>query len=318
MPAATAARISADCGPAQVSGRRRPAHLAQLRRAMVGCRWAMPTMARSSSTWRTGWSVSAARRSRQAATDCATRRGVPCSWRISLTRRQACSGSRPPRSRRRTASHSSSTHCRRPRASRSASQLLVDLEQVLDVAGGVGELVVVERSGQPVGQAVALGHADAQDALVERGQRRRGHADEPGRDLGVEQVGRDRCRRPGRAPRGPGRRRAARPRRPRRGSRPAGRCRPPADRSGPARRSRPPGPGPASGSRCARGGTRCRPRRPGVAQGVEHGRRRPASVSTSRWPLTERSCTRSTAPPVSTGKPASIQARVPPATLTTS
>ena len=127
----------------------------------------MPTMARSDSTWRTGWSVSAARRSRQAATDCATRRAVPCSWRISLTRRQACSGSRPPRSRRRTASHSSSTHCQPAPGLEVGDQLLVDLQQVLDVAGGVGELVVVERPGQPVGQAVALGQPDAQDALVE-------------------------------------------------------------------------------------------------------------------------------------------------------
>ena len=66
-----------------------------------------------------------------------------------------------------------------------------DLEQVGDVGRGVLELARLERPAQPVGEPVGLGQPQAELALVQRGQRRRGHAEEAGGDLGVEQALRD-------------------------------------------------------------------------------------------------------------------------------
>ena len=57
-----------------------------------------------------------------------------------------------------------------------------------------------------------LGRPDAELALHEVGERRRGVAEEAGGELGVEQHARAARRRPGRAPRGPGRRRGRPPR----------------------------------------------------------------------------------------------------------
>ena len=71
-PAATAAGSPGRCGPG--GGARRPPGPGPARRCVVGWRWAMPRMARSGSTWRTGVSVAAASRSRHAATAWATAR----------------------------------------------------------------------------------------------------------------------------------------------------------------------------------------------------------------------------------------------------
>ena len=125
-----------------------------------GWRWAMPTRARSDSTWRTGWSTSAARRSRHAATDWATRRAGPRSWRISLMRRHASSGSRAPRSRSaappRTRRGPTGADRARPGRRRAAS---CTSSRWATSAGRVVELVLVERPGQPVGEPIALAHA---------------------------------------------------------------------------------------------------------------------------------------------------------------
>lgn len=65
---------------------------------------------------------------------------------------------------------------------------VVELDQVGDVGGGVLELTVGERSAQPVTQAVGLGEADPQLAGQQGGQRGGGRAEEAGGDLGVEEA----------------------------------------------------------------------------------------------------------------------------------
>ena len=79
-----------------------------------GARWATATTPRSGRTWRTGMSISAARRSRQAATDRTTSRALPLNCLASLIRCQASSGTRRPRSRSSMSRHSCSAHASRP------------------------------------------------------------------------------------------------------------------------------------------------------------------------------------------------------------
>ena len=67
------------------------------------------------------------------------------------------------------------------------------LEQVGDVAHGVGELAFGHRPLQPVREPVGLGQGDAQHRVDQPAERRGRHAEEPGHDLGVEHGGRDRA-----------------------------------------------------------------------------------------------------------------------------
>jgi hypothetical protein len=69
-------------------------------------------------------------------------------------------------------------------------ELGLEAEQVLDVRGGVGALIVVQRAAQPIGEAVALGEVHVVVLLDQGGQRRERVPAEPGRQLGVEQVSR--------------------------------------------------------------------------------------------------------------------------------
>ena len=61
------------------------------------------------------------------------------------------------------------------------------VQQVLHVRGGVGDLRVRQGTAPPVREPVALGHGHPQEGLAEAGQARRAVAGEPGRHLGVEQ-----------------------------------------------------------------------------------------------------------------------------------
>ncbi len=70
-------------------------------------------------------------------------------------------------------------------------QHVVQLQQVGDVGGRVGELGRPERSTQPVGEAVRLGRAHLQLPLEQGRQRGARVAEEAGEQLGVDQPGRD-------------------------------------------------------------------------------------------------------------------------------
>ncbi len=67
---------------------------------------------------------------------------------------------------------------------------IVDLEQAFDVGSGVILLRLLEWALEPVGESVALGQLHAQFTFVEGGKRRRRHAEEPRRDLGIEEMSR--------------------------------------------------------------------------------------------------------------------------------
>lgn len=158
--------------------------------------------------------------------------------------------------RARAASHSSRAQSRRPRATSSAVSRSWISRRWATSAAASSQLPGPERSRQPVGEAVALREVDPRLALGQGAQRRRAVADEPGGDLGVE-VRRGPSRTPARGPRGPGRPRGT-PRSPHRRGSGRGAPRPRGGRRGRARRPRRSGGAPASGSRCAPGGTRCR------------------------------------------------------------
>ena len=196
----------------------------------MGGRCAMPTMAMSESTKRTGRSRVMARRSRHAATARATERAEPRRLRTSLMRRHASSGSRAPRWRMRSCSHSSRAHCQRPTASRRVCRRSATSSRwATSEAAYSSWLGSSGRRSQSVRRS-ALGSLQPELALVQRGQRRGGHADEPGGDLRVEQARAGWCRRRSRGPRGPGPTRGGPRGRDRRGSRRTGRGRPRAGR----------------------------------------------------------------------------------------
>ena len=203
-------RCTAASSSSATSGRRwRPSMPRRWYRAsrVAGGRWAMACRARSGSTVRTGRSTAWARRSRQAATSWATPRDAPRSWRASRSFHQARSGSGGPWPRASSAAHSSSAQA--------VAAVLVQLrpdgvgqvQQVLHVRGGVGDLRVGQGPAPPVREPVALGHRHPQEGLAEAGQAGRAVAGEPGRHLGVEQTARAPARTPAPAPPGPARRR---------------------------------------------------------------------------------------------------------------
>jgi hypothetical protein len=74
-------------------------------------------------------------------------------------------------------------------------ETVVRFEQVGDVGCGVLALIVGQWAPQPVGEAVALGRADAELTLQQGDQRRRAVADESAGHLRVEQSSRDAPRR---------------------------------------------------------------------------------------------------------------------------
>jgi hypothetical protein len=67
-------------------------------------------------------------------------------------------------------------------------QPLVQLDEVGHVGCGVGELGVGEGSSEPVGEAVGLGQRHSELPLEEGGERRARVAEEPGGQLGVDEV----------------------------------------------------------------------------------------------------------------------------------
>ena len=145
-------------------------------------------MARSGRTWRTGVSVAAASRSRHAASAWATERGLRAQ-RLGVLQLEpgdvGVGGPRRPGAQLLAGLLGPPEPAQRRQL---GDQPVVQLEQRRHVGGGVRLLGVGQRAPQPVGQAVALGRRDAQLALQQRDQRRRAVADEPGGDLGVEQV----------------------------------------------------------------------------------------------------------------------------------
>ncbi len=76
-----------------------------------------------------------------------------------------------------------------------APQPVVQLEQVRDVGGGVAQLRLAERATQPVGEAVRLRQSHAELAVEQRGERRRGVAEEACLELGVDELAGDRATR---------------------------------------------------------------------------------------------------------------------------
>ena len=130
-------------------------------------------------------SSACASRSRHAATAWAIARARGRSVRASLRRAQASSGAvRAGRPRAQLVERLD-----RPGEPAALDQLGIDVvlevEQVAHVGGGVLLLVGRQRPVQPVGQPVALGRALPELTADELDQRRRRVADEPGGDLGV-------------------------------------------------------------------------------------------------------------------------------------
>ncbi len=66
-------------------------------------------------------------------------------------------------------------------------QHVLQFEEMLDVGGGVGPLVGIQRATCPVGEPVTFGEPHVEEALHQRREGRCAHADESGRDLRVEQ-----------------------------------------------------------------------------------------------------------------------------------
>ena len=151
----------------------------------------MPTSARSGSTNRTGWSISAARRSRHAASACATpaaggrerpglldraatpRRGRGHPVAVGAAARTRSSASRAVA---RASSRSASVSCS---SSRSATS-----------EAAYGCCSSPQRSPQPVGEPVGLGQPLPSSRSHQASQRRQRCADEAGGQLGVEQPAR--------------------------------------------------------------------------------------------------------------------------------
>ena len=148
----------------------------------------MPASARSESTKRGGTSSVSAVRSRHAATDCATPRAAPRSWRAPLMRHHAMSGSGRDRTRCRRSSHSSSAHCNRPTASSRSTSTSCNAIRYSTSAAAYA--CCSGRSGRRV-QSVRrspLVSRVPEQSLDHGGERRCAEPDEAGRDLGVEQL----------------------------------------------------------------------------------------------------------------------------------
>ena len=149
-------------------------------------------MARSGRTWRTGRSTAAARRSRHAATACATPAAPGLQHAHVLQPHPRLLGVGGAR----RADPELLAGVERPLQPAHRLELgdehVLQLEQVGDVARGVRLLVVGERPAQPVGEPIALGGVDAELGLQQRGERRRAVAGEACGELRVEQARRHR------------------------------------------------------------------------------------------------------------------------------
>ena len=189
-PSATAARISLPRFPVRAVPRRRAP--ATSRAVVLGCRWAMPSTARSGSTWRTGTSTAIARRSRHARHRPGHATGARLQHAHVLEAQPCLLGSVPL-----TGRCAAPRRPRRPTRCGRARQLAVELGPAApaggDVGGGVVALLVGQRPPQPVGEAVALRRGDLQLGPQQRHQRRRAVAEEPGGQLGVVDVRRHRA-----------------------------------------------------------------------------------------------------------------------------
>ena len=138
--------------------------------SVVGWRWAMPRMARSGSTWRTGMSLAAASRSRHAATAWATARARDRSERASFSFIHAASG----------VDRAGRAGCAAPRRPPRPTPVRPSSAELGDRAGPAAASsdatsaaayacwAVGQRPAQPVGEAVALGRRDAELALQQR------------------------------------------------------------------------------------------------------------------------------------------------------
>ena len=150
----------------------------------------MPRIARSGSTCRTGMSVDIARRSRHAATACATARrpGAQRADVLQLRPRVVGIGRRGRLGQQlgaRVVDPVEPAELGQP-----GGEAVVRFEQVRHVGRCVLALIDGERTAQPVGEPVALGRADAELALQQGDQRRCAVAHEAARDLRVEQASR--------------------------------------------------------------------------------------------------------------------------------
>ena len=177
---------------------------------LVGCRWAMPSTARSGSTWRTGHVRG--RRLPLAPGRHALRHGPgPRAQRLGVLQLQPGQLGRRRPGRPRPQLLARLFHPR-PAAQRcsSADRRSCSCSSHATSDSAYAFWAVRQRPPQPVREPVTLGRRDAQLALQERRERRRPVAHEPSRDLCVEQVGTGWRRRRGSARRGPAARHAPR------------------------------------------------------------------------------------------------------------
>ena len=128
--------------------------------------------ARSGSTNRGSTSSRCARRSRHAATDCATRAFSPRIDDAPLIFHHATSGSTRRSAVVRSTSHSLSAHASRPSSCSRRWSSSRHREQVLDVGGGVAAGGVGQRALRPVGQLLRLVEPDAEQHRHQRAERR--------------------------------------------------------------------------------------------------------------------------------------------------
>ena len=247
--------------------------------ALRGGRCDRASSPRSDSTMRRGRLVSAAVRSRHAATSCATareRRDMP---RMSPSFHHASSGTRAGARSPSTWSHSLEGPLQPAQRPQPLGEHVPQLQQVGDVVEGVGDLAVRDGPDEPVREPVRLRQRDAEHLVHQAGQRRRGETEEAGDDLGVEDRGGHGAARRHQHVEVLGRRVGHRDAGPAEDAWPAARGRPRAGRRAPCCRPRRSGSAPDRARRCARCGTRCRSRRsPGPPP------RRPAPRAPRRRP----------------------------------
>ena len=249
--------LRAERTPAWRSSRPRACAGRRRRRAAV---WAMPRIARSGSTWR-GPGCRPASPGARATRPPPGRHPAPCgrSCRTSLSaarrrrdRRDRRAAGGAPRTRR------APTPCGRARRAGRRAGRSSSSRWATSAAAYACWSSVSGRRSQSVSRS-PLGTRSCSSPCSSDDQRRRGVAEEAGGQLGVEQPGRDRTAGAGQhveillggVQHGDRRARAAA------GTRLGHRR---ADRRAPCRPARPTAPGRAAGSRCARGGTRCRAR----------------------------------------------------------
>ena len=172
----------------------------QRARASVGIAWAAATIA-ASGMIRPGRDVALARRSRRGSPTARGPRPAPGGRGPGAGPTYGATARRGRRAEGCAArSNSWRAHSSLPASTQLGGQHVAQLDEHLDVEGGVLQPRLRQRPGRPVGGGVLLGHPVAEQGLDERGQPDARVAEQPPGQLGVEQRGRGAGRpRPGRA-----------------------------------------------------------------------------------------------------------------------